>query len=1306
MKKILIIIAILALIVAGAAFLLPDSHQHEVSSEWESDANGHWQVCLDESCAEKLNQSSHNFDDGKETTPATEEAEGVLTYTCKTCGYEKTEAIEKLEHKHTYDNKWSSDENYHWHASTCGHEDGEKISHIFDDGWVEKPATDTEEGIMIYTCLDCGYYYEEVIGTTAHTHEFSEDWTTDENYHWHAATCGHNLKKGNGEHDFGKGITTKEPTEEEEGITSYFCKTCNYEKQEPIDKLPHTHKFAEDWSKNEKYHWYASTCGHDETIVLFFHTWSDGKVTTAPTETADGVMTYTCIDCGQTKTEAVPALGHKHSYATEYSHDSAYHWFAPTCAHTDALVKVAHKYDASGNCVCGFHGVCATCGGCLSDGCTEHTEKCEFRDMNKVAHFAPQANYLGAPEGPDGKEPGSDGAYIYDTTITSKYVILDDGSYATLVTLPNGTNAHSGVSFWNNQLYTESGKAGYNCAIPQVKDVATLVRMHFVNMGTSEITFKFSAIDYYYDKGAVTVTLKVGESKTVLMPVTHGGNSVGLNSQIVFPDGADANASVAIWGEFIVKSIDKGLSVDKNANKLTFYVGEQFSADGLVLKGESSTTVRSVNIYSRVYLYKNLVTNFDGHVFTAGDVGTKTVTVTFAGKTVTYTINVIDHSAEECKICGKCTNQTCSYTNCDEKCQGHFDKDSMTVMSFNLGTNGVNNQYNRENLLNKLLSEMPDILGTQEENSLWTAAIKDTLGRYGYKNVIMYREGITTSDLGNEGAGIWYNSLRYELEEWGYFWISDTPSTSSIWNQYGAIYKRVTTWAKLTDKVSGKTFVYFNTHIGYESDELWLRSADLIMERMKEMYDKGYPVIVTGDFNFAVSDELALPAYERFMKGLKDSHYSAITKNYTEGKENTFSGYGENKHVKPIDYILYSSEFIANTYTILREELPEGVTTPDRQYFSSDHFAIKTVFNFADNWGKHNCWEPCAICGACRGDCEICESKCPGHHKCDTKCPDCGLCVNADGECKAEYCPQYKITLEGATFDGGESSYKGCKISKAIVLDSKKTFEGFIDLNKNYYVLEDLKTLELTGNLKLKALYQEDMIAYAASDIATGNYQYPGISAAHTLKDGVYMTTVTYAKGTEAGKFYAGRGMLDSGSMPLNWCAPANGKNIAIIYIYSHAKNPVKIQYMVENYGAQNEELIVTLQPGLNRLVVTFGIGASHTDFYSCDHRIILVESAAEDIVLDTYGYILADGLVSDIKLASAPTKHTYKVGETFSTDGMAVTANINGCKDAYITNATVDYEGRIFTANDIGTHTVTVSYRGVNMTFQIQVTE
>ena len=1321
MKKILLIILILAAIAVAAVLLLPGEAQHEFSTEWTNDANNHWHACLDEGCTEKSDEAAHSFGEGKETTPATEDAEGVMTYTCRTCGYEKTEAIEKLEHKHTYEKDWSSDDVYHWHAATCGHEDvSGKAAHIFDDGWVETPATDTEEGLIIYTCITCGYYYKEVLGTTGHTHQFSDEWTSDENYHWHAATCGHEISKNKDPHDFGKGQTTKEPTEDEEGITSYFCKTCNYEKQEPISKLPHTHKFATEWSKDENYHWKASLCGHDETLVKYFHSFDDGEVTTDPTESSDGVKTYTCTDCGQTKTEAVPALNHTHTYETSYTKDATHHWFLPTCAHTDAINKVAHSYDANGNCVCGFHGICETCGGCLSDGCTEHTEKCAFRDMSKVVHFAPQATYLGDPEGPDGKAPGNAGAYIYDTSIQAKYVILDNGAYATLVTLPNGTKAHSGVSFWNNQNVQSSGRAGYNCAIPQYANENKVVRMHFVNTGTSEITFKYSAIDYWYDKGAVTLTLAPGESKTVLMNVLHTSNTVGLNHQIVFTEDASANASVAIWGEFLADGLDKGISIDTAAKKITYYVGESFTAEGLILKGSSSVIANKVDSWNRVYISKNYVTDLDSHVFTSADAGIKTVTVSFGGHTTTYTITVIDHSADQCAECGKCSNQVCTYPNCTDKCQGHFDGNKMTVMSFNLGTNGVENQYNKANLLNKLLAELPDLLGTQEENSLWNAAIKSTLERYGYKNVIMYREGMSSTALGNEGAGIWYNSLRYELVESGYFWMSDTPNTSSIWSQYGAIYKRVTTWAKLTDKVNGKTFVYYNTHIGYESEELWVRSAQMIMERMHAHFNEGYPVIVTGDFNFALNTEGAPEAYAVFMKGLSDSHYSATVKDYVEGKQNTFSGYGQyqglgdesvsdvgnREHVLPIDYIMYSAGFIADYYTILREELPEGVTAPDRQYFSSDHFAIKTVFSFSENWGKHVCWEPCSKCGLCLDDaCELCESKCPGHHKCDTLCPDCGLCANLDGECEAEeHCPAYKITLSGATFENGTNVTYGCKLSDTIILDSSKTFEGIIDAAKNYYTLETIKTLELTGNVKFTVIYQEDMIEYAQSDKCA--YSTPA-SAEHRLVNGTYVTTVTFPKGAAADSFFAGRGAKDSGSMPLNWCAPANGKNIGIIYIYSYAKNPVKIQYMTENYGEQNEELIVTLQPGLNRIVLTFGgMQGQYGSFYSCDHRIILMEDAAEDIVLDTYGYILADGLVSNIKLASAPAKLSYKVGETFSTDGMKVTADIHGYEAAIITNATVDYEGRVFTADDIGTHTVKVTYRGVTMTFQIEVTE
>ncbi|MCD7733285.1 MAG: hypothetical protein LUH56_07600 [Oscillospiraceae bacterium] len=49
------------------------------------------------------------------------------------------------------------------------------------------------------------------------------------------------------------------------------------------------------------------------------HTWDDGVVTTEATCTEEGVMTYTCTVCGETKTEAIPAKGHslEHVEATD-----------------------------------------------------------------------------------------------------------------------------------------------------------------------------------------------------------------------------------------------------------------------------------------------------------------------------------------------------------------------------------------------------------------------------------------------------------------------------------------------------------------------------------------------------------------------------------------------------------------------------------------------------------------------------------------------------------------------------------------------------------------------------------------------------------------------------------------------------------------------------------------------------------------------------------------------------------------------------------------------------------------------------
>ena len=49
------------------------------------------------------------------------------------------------------------------------------------------------------------------------------------------------------------------------------------------------------------------------------HTWDTGTITTQPTCTEKGIKTYTCTNCGETKTEDIDALGH--NYSSEWTID-------------------------------------------------------------------------------------------------------------------------------------------------------------------------------------------------------------------------------------------------------------------------------------------------------------------------------------------------------------------------------------------------------------------------------------------------------------------------------------------------------------------------------------------------------------------------------------------------------------------------------------------------------------------------------------------------------------------------------------------------------------------------------------------------------------------------------------------------------------------------------------------------------------------------------------------------------------------------------------------------------------------------
>ena len=239
----------------------------------------------------------HNWIAGGEFTPPTHTDSGKMQKVCNTCGMVTTEMIPPI--GHTF-GEWSeSDSENHSRACSCG----ETIvaPHTWDDGVVTIAPTHKEQGIKTYTCLECGAARTETI--TSPSHSFGA-WTKyNDDLHVRYCECG--------EAEFGAHVkkTTSGGSGEFNGEEDEFFSL--------IDPL-------------------ASSCPAYTCEICnasyYQHSWNGGVITTQPTSWAEGVKTYTCLNCGETKTESVPKLEeHVHVFVTVKKYDDKVHAFVCEC---------------------------------------------------------------------------------------------------------------------------------------------------------------------------------------------------------------------------------------------------------------------------------------------------------------------------------------------------------------------------------------------------------------------------------------------------------------------------------------------------------------------------------------------------------------------------------------------------------------------------------------------------------------------------------------------------------------------------------------------------------------------------------------------------------------------------------------------------------------------------------------------------------------------------------------------------------------------------------------------------------------
>ena len=329
----------------------------------------------------KLVEKEHDYGEWVLDQAPTCKKYGARHRICKNCGDREVDVLDKVDHSwelvSTTPATCTIGEIQHYKCSVCGETKDVTLSnplgeHSWDNGKVTKEATCTEDGEKIYTCTVCNTTKTEVIPATGHQHKevrnakkatCTEDGYTGDTY---CTDCNTKLEFGTVinklGHTWDNGVITKEATETEEGVKTYTCKTCGETKTEKIPVTSHhwdqgtiTKKATCTENGEKTYHCTDADCdktyvetipatGHQHTeirdkkevtceedgytgdtyckdcgqlinkgtiIKATGHSWDSGKVTEAATCKKEGTKTYTCKNCGETKTESIPKTEHQ-----------------------------------------------------------------------------------------------------------------------------------------------------------------------------------------------------------------------------------------------------------------------------------------------------------------------------------------------------------------------------------------------------------------------------------------------------------------------------------------------------------------------------------------------------------------------------------------------------------------------------------------------------------------------------------------------------------------------------------------------------------------------------------------------------------------------------------------------------------------------------------------------------------------------------------------------------------------------------------------------------------------------------------
>lgn len=252
---------------------------------------------------------------------------------------------------------------------------------------------------------------------------------------------------------------------------------------------------------------------------------------------------------------------------------------------------------------------------------------------------------------------------------------------------------------------------------------------------------------------------------------------------------------------------------------------------------------------------------------------------------------------------------------------------TLKVMTYNIrydnpsdGVNAWTDGNRKEKVFTVINDNNPDIFGVQEALAHQVEALEQHFPSY-------QREGVGRDDgkKAGEHAAIFFKKERFKLLDSGNFWLSQTPDVPSKgWD--ATCCNRICSWVKLQDQRT--VFWVFNLHFDHEGREAQQRSADLVLQKIKQIAKKG-KVILMGDFNLPTEDV----AVQKIASQLYDTQLSPTNATPAMG---TFNQFKTDKPLRGhINFIFVSKKIKVRNYQI--------ITTRIDGLYPSDHLPVITT---------------------------------------------------------------------------------------------------------------------------------------------------------------------------------------------------------------------------------------------------------------------------------------------------------------------------------------------------------------------------